>query len=94
ASDMASMIVESVSSAWSSVVEATVSAISSFVETITSGFNNAVSLAASLPGRFQGALGNLGGLLVGSGRELVQVFVNGIRSMIGAVTSAASAVVS
>ena len=94
ASDMASMIVESVSSAWSSVVEATVSAISSFVETITSGFNNAVSLAASLPGRFQGALGNLGGLLVGSGRALVQGFVNGIRSMIGAVTSAASAVVS
>ncbi|UBI10054.1 hypothetical protein LA324_05445 [Corynebacterium coyleae] len=92
--NMGSVIVDGVSSAWSSVVEATTSALSSFVEVVTSGFNQAVSLASSLPGRFQGALGNLGGLLVGSGRALVQGFVSGIRSMIGAVTSAASAVVS
>lgn len=94
ASSMGSSIAETVSSMGSSIVEAISSAISSFVQTISSGFSQAVSMAASLPGQVVGAMGNLGGLLVASGRSLVQGFVNGIRSMIGAVTSAASAVVS
>lgn len=94
AADMASSLISSVADAASSIVSTITGAMSSFVSAVSSGFNQAVSLAASLPGRVRGAMGNLGGMLVGSGRALVQGFVNGIRSMIGAVTSAASAVVS
>lgn len=93
-SSMASSVKDNVSSAWNTVRDNTTTAMSDFVSSVTSGFDEAVSLATTLPGRFQGALGNLGGLLVSSGRSLVQGFISGIRSMIGAVASAASSVVS
>lgn len=89
-----SSISDSVSSAWSTVSSVTSSAVSGFVDTVTGGFNEAVGVVAGLPGRFQSALGNVGGLLVSSGRSLVQGFISGIKSMIGAVSSAASSVVS
>ena len=93
-SEMAGSVVSSVSSLASSIVSTITGAMSSFVSAVSSGFNQAVSLAASLPGRVRGAMGNLGGMLVASGRALVQGFINGITSMIGAVASAAQSVVS
>lgn len=45
------------------------------------------------PRQSTGALGGLGGLLVGSGQALVQGFISGITSMIGAVAAAAHRVV-
>src|SRR5699024_8156187 len=53
-----------------------------------------ISFVASLPGRTMGALGDLGGLLVGSGQALIQGFIDGIRSMIDVAVGAAQAVVS
>lgn len=41
----------------------------------------------SLPGRIIGALGNVGGLLVGSGRALMDGFFAGIRSVAASITS-------
>ena len=70
------------------------SAMSQFLSTISSHVSQALSVIGSIPGKAQAALGNVGGLLVSSGRALIQGFVNGIRSMIGAVTDAVSAVVS
>lgn len=55
--------------------------------------DEAVAFISGLPGRAVAAVGNLGSLLVGSGKSLVQGFINGIRDMIGAVGNAASAVV-
>lgn len=53
-----------------------------------------ISVARSIPGQVMGALGNLGGLLFGAGRSIIQGLVNGIRSMAGAVSDAVSSVMS
>lgn len=83
-----------ISSAWEAIKSAVSSAISAVVEVISSGFNNAVSFVTELPGRFMSALGNLGTLLMDSGRALVRGFIDGIKAMIGAVVDAAKSVVS
>src|SRR5690606_14863085 len=59
-----------------------------------SGVRNTAAETGKLPAAARSSMGNVGGILVASGRALVQGFVNGIRGMIGAVRSAASAVVS
>jgi len=41
----------------------------------------------ALPGRIVGAIGDLGGLLVGAGKSIIQGLLNGIGSMVGALTS-------
>ncbi|MFF6825055.1 phage tail tape measure protein [Streptomyces longwoodensis] len=46
-----------------------------------------------IPGRITSALGNLGNLLRGSGMALIQGFINGIKSKLGSVRSAAGSVV-
>lgn len=56
------------------------------------GVSNATGVARSLPGRIRGAVGNLGGLLVGAGRDAVMGLVRGLRGAIGAAVSAAASV--
>lgn len=46
-----------------------------------------VGYFSALPGRIQGALGDLGGLLVGAGESLVQGLINGITSKVGSLIS-------
>lgn len=53
-----------------------------------------INWVRGIPGRVKSALGNLGGLLVGAGRALIQGFINGIKNMLGSVKSTASSVVS
>lgn len=48
-------------------------------------FGRMVSYVAGIPGRVLGALGNLGGLLLNSGRALVDGFLNGIKGAWNAV---------
>lgn len=55
---------------------------------------DAVAKVRTLPGRARDALGNLGLYLAGSGRALIQGFVNGIKSMTGVVAGAVSGVLS
>lgn len=55
--------------------------------------NSLVSLVRGLGNRVVQALGNMGRLLYDKGRDLVQGFINGIKSMLGAVGSAAKSVV-
>lgn len=86
-------IISSIAGMVGPIISTAVSAFAGFVSAVAGGISNAVGIAASLPGRFVGAMGNLGGLLISSGVALVQGFISGIRSMIGAVASAASAVV-
>ncbi|MDQ0735335.1 hypothetical protein [Arthrobacter agilis] len=51
-------------------------------------FTDLVSFVMGVPGKITGALGNLGGLLINSGRSLMQGFLDGITGMIGNITSA------
>lgn len=53
-------------------------------------FNRLLDLVRELPGRIVGALGSLGNLLYGVGRDLVNGMINGIRSAIGSLASTAA----
>lgn len=52
------------------------------------GIGALIGYVAATPGRILGALGNLGGLLFSAGQQVIQGFLNGIRSMIGSVAGA------
>lgn len=86
-------------------VKSTIAGIRSIIATVKNAFSSAksaaqgqinavVSLVRSLPGRVSSALGGLGGLLFSKGQALIRGFINGIRSMLGAVKGAVSGVVS
>jgi hypothetical protein len=53
-----------------------------------------INWVKGIPDRVRSGLGNLGNVLSGAGRALIQGFINGIRNMIGDVRNAASSVVS
>lgn len=54
-------------------------------QTFLDGVNGAVGFVTGLPGRVLSALGNLGSLLSGAGRDLISGFVNGIANAAGFV---------
>lgn len=51
-----------------------------------------ISLFSSIPGRIRGALGDLGNLLYGAGRNVIAGLISGITSMIGRVASSMGSV--
>lgn len=57
------------------------------------GTGSLISFVRGIPGRVIGAIGNLGGMLYNKGRELIQGFINGIRSMLGVVANTARNIV-
>lgn len=57
------------------------------------GVQNAISWVASMPQRALNALGNVGNLLFNSGKALIRGFIDGIKSMFGAVGRAAKGAV-
>lgn len=60
---------------------------------VSTGVSNAVSAIRGLPSRARSALGGLGGALYSSGQSLIQGFIDGIKSMIGAAAGAAESIV-
>ena len=56
-------------------------------------FISLLNYVRGLPARIVQTLGNLGSRLRGSGRSLIQGFINGIKSMFGNVSNAASSIV-
>lgn len=80
---LASGAISTATSMWTSVVSA-----------FSSGVSRAISWVSRMPGMAKAALGNVGSILVASGRALIQGFVDGIMSMVGAVANAAHSVVS
>ncbi|WP_200302222.1 phage tail protein [Streptomyces adelaidensis] len=53
-----------------------------------------INWVKGIPGRVKSGLGNLGNVLSGAGRALIQGFINGIKNMLGSVKSAAGSIVS
>lgn len=60
------------------------------VSAIGRGIGSAVGWFKGLPGKIVGALGNVGSLLYSSGQRIISGLINGISSMLGALTSTAS----
>lgn len=48
-------------------------------------FTEAVAWVKGIPGRIRNALGNLGGLLLGAGKAIIDGLLNGLRNAVGAV---------
>lgn len=69
-----------------------VQAIATFGAGVGFAIGTVISKFRSLPGQIGAILGNLGGLLVSSGRSLMDGFISGIKSSIGAVGNAVSGV--
>jgi len=80
-----------------SVVSAGLSAVAGFFrdawnaakDAVASGITNIVNFVRELPGKILSALGNVGNLLVQSGKSLIEGFISGIRSMINRAVDAA-----
>ncbi len=53
-----------------------------------------INWVKGIPGRVKSGLGNLGNVLSGAGRALIQGFINGIKGMLGSVKNAAGSIVS
>jgi tape measure domain-containing protein len=68
------------------------SAISGFVGGVAANIEGAIGFVRDLPGKVLGFLGNMGSLLVSSGRALIQGFIDGIDAMIGKVGDAVGGV--
>lgn len=66
--------------------------VGAFAGAVGARIGEAIGFFQSLPGRIGEAIGGLGNLLYNSGRSIVGSFVDGIRSMIGAVASAVGGV--
>ena len=59
---------------------------------VSTGIDSAVTFFADLPGKAVSALGNLGSTLLGSGKSLIQGFIDGISGMLGKVGDAVGGV--
>lgn len=86
-------VISHIASMASSVMSAATRMWSHVVSAFSSGVSQAVSWVGRLPGMAVHAMGNVGSLLVSSGKALIQGFINGIKSMIGAVADAARSAV-
>ncbi len=66
--------------AWwvSGVKQGAIDAGRSFLQGVSDGFNSAVEFVKGIPGRILGALGNLGNLLVESGKSMLRGLADGI----------------
>lgn len=88
-----SNVVSFISNGFNQAVSFVQNAMSQFMSAVQNGISNVISFMSGLPGRIMGAIGNLGGLLVDSGRAMIQGLADGIRGAVGAALDAAKGVV-
>ncbi|WP_338932638.1 hypothetical protein WEB32_29685 [Streptomyces netropsis] len=84
---MASRAWSHVVSMGSNIASAARLGMSSMGSSISSGVGSAVGFLRGLPSRAASAVGNLGHVLIGAGRSLIQGFINGIQGMVGSLRS-------
>lgn len=84
-------VLSAISSLWSSIWNGIVSFLSGVMsrmaQAASNGINNVVNFFRNLPGSILGALGNLGGLLVNAGHQIIDGFLSGLKSAFGKVQS-------
>lgn len=75
-------------------VDSVISFFARLASSIGDKIREAVSTVASFPGKVLSALGDLGSMLFGAGKRLIQGLIDGVKSMAGAAANAAKNVVS
>ncbi|WP_279107036.1 phage tail protein [Mobiluncus curtisii] len=88
-SDAWNLVTTYFSNVWKSIQTVLSGAWSAIQTAVNGGIGNTVNIVKSLPGKAVAALGNIGQALFNAGKHLVQGFINGIRSMFGAIGAAA-----
>ena len=81
-------VLNAMRNAWDRVRSTTVNAWNGIRGAVGNGISGVVDFVRGLPGRVLSALGNLGSLLVGSGRSLIDGFTRGIRNAFGRAVDA------
>lgn len=90
--NLAKMLVDIWNNLWNGIGDFVVGAWNGITKTISDGVGSAVEFVKSMPGKIKDGLGNLGGLLLDSGKALIGGFIDGIKSMIGGAKDAVGGV--
>lgn len=90
--NLAKMLVDIWNNLWGGIGDFVVGAWNGITKTISDGVGSAVEFVKSMPGKIKDGLGNLGGLLLDSGKALIGGFIDGIKSMIGGAKDAVGGV--
>lgn len=90
--NLAKMLVDIWTNLWNGIGDFVVGAWNGITKAIGDGVGSAVEFVKSMPGKIKDGLGNLGGLLLDSGKALIGGFIDGIKSMIGGAKDAVGGV--
>lgn len=90
--NLAKMLVDIWNNLWGGIGDFVVGAWNGITKAIGDGVGSAVEFVKSMPGKIKDGLGNLGGLLLDSGKALIGGFIDGIKSMIGGAKDAVGGV--
>lgn len=90
--NLAKMLVDIWTNLWNGIGDFVVGAWNGITKAIGDGVGSAVEFVKSIPGKIKDGLGNLGGLLLDSGKALIGGFIDGIKSMIGGAKDAVGGV--
>lgn len=66
------------SEAWANITRFISEAWTNIVTGVSNGINSVIAFFTGLPGQILSALGNLGGLLLGAGKQILDGFLNGL----------------
>lgn len=78
--NLAKMLVDIWNNLWGGIGDFVVGAWNGITKTISDGVGSAVEFVKSMPGKIKDALGNLGGMLMDSGKALIGGFIDGIKN--------------
>lgn len=77
----ADLISSLLSSLWGLVQEQASAAWTGFKDLASDGIDQVISWVSDLPGNIKGALGDMGSLLINTGKDVIRGLLNGIKSM-------------
>ncbi|WP_424116956.1 phage tail protein [Rothia mucilaginosa] len=90
--NLAKMLVDIWNNLWGGIGDFVVGAWNGITKAIGDGVGAAVEFVKAMPGKIMDGLGNLGGMLVDSGKALIGGFIDGIKGMIGSAKDAVGGV--